>query len=212
MKRQAAFIAAAMLAAQAGAAETRGLGAHEHGRGTLDIALEGGRLSLALAAPGADIVGFEHAPGNDAQRAAIRKAMARLEAPLELFVLPSEAGCRVESAEARLLRDGRGDEAGGGAHDHGHADSGGAHDHDHDHHHDEEAAERGGEADGGHAEFRADYALTCDAPDGLGPVRFAYFELFPNAEALQVTVIGERGAARAEVTRSSPSLDLRDFR
>ena len=38
----------------------RQLGAHEHGHGNFNIAIEGKSVSMELEAPGADIVGFEH--------------------------------------------------------------------------------------------------------------------------------------------------------
>ncbi|MDH4983163.1 DUF2796 domain-containing protein [Hyphomicrobium sp. D-2] len=65
--------------------EHRELGAHVHGRGTFNIAIEGSRVALELKAPGMDIVGFESAPTSDAQKAAVEKAKATLAKPLELF-------------------------------------------------------------------------------------------------------------------------------
>ena len=63
-------------------AQHRELGPHQHGHGTLNIAIEGGRVSMELDVPGADIVGFEHAPSTKAQRTAVDKAKAQLAAPL----------------------------------------------------------------------------------------------------------------------------------
>ena len=67
-------------AAGAGHAQQRQAGAHEHGRGTLNIALEGTRLTMELEAPGADIVGFEHKAKTQKQTTAVEKAEAQLEA------------------------------------------------------------------------------------------------------------------------------------
>ena len=55
---------------------------HVHGHGTLNIAIEDKRVSMELEVPGMDIVGFEHAPSTDDQKAAVEKAKARLEKPL----------------------------------------------------------------------------------------------------------------------------------
>jgi hypothetical protein len=81
---------------------SRHLDAHEHGVSELDIAMEGTVLTMELRAPGADIVGFEHAASSAGDRAAIEAAVAQLAAPLELFVLPEQAACSVLSADAEI--------------------------------------------------------------------------------------------------------------
>jgi Protein of unknown function (DUF2796) len=101
----AAAAIAAALAATGTAAGEEGRGgprAHEHGRSTLEVAVEGGRVAVALAAPGADLVGFEHAAATDAQRAAVERARAALAEPLALLAFPPRAGCRLTSAEVTL--------------------------------------------------------------------------------------------------------------
>ena len=57
-----AGVALAVASTGAIAEETRReLDAHQHGHGSLTIAIEGGQVQMALEVPGADIVGFEHA-------------------------------------------------------------------------------------------------------------------------------------------------------
>ena len=63
-----ALAAMALMPASVRAEEHRELGAHEHGHGTLNIALEGSRLTMELEAPGVDIVGFEHAASTKDRR------------------------------------------------------------------------------------------------------------------------------------------------
>ncbi|MDC8011113.1 DUF2796 domain-containing protein [Tahibacter soli] len=75
-------------------------GVHEHGAATLAVTLEGDRLELALGAPGASIVGFERAPRDDAERAALARAQALLAAPAQWIALPAAAGCALESSAA----------------------------------------------------------------------------------------------------------------
>src|SRR5262245_57975098 len=106
-------------AAGVGAAQERQLGAHEHGRGTLNIALDGSRLSMELEAPGADIVGFEHEATTAKQKAAVEAAKKQLAAPQRLFELPSAAGCVLKEAKVAIEAD---------DHDHGHGEE--AKDHD----------------------------------------------------------------------------------
>src|SRR6185369_1509759 len=55
------FIASAVASPAFAAEEHRELGVHEHGRGTLNIAIEGNKVTMELEAAGVDIVGFEHA-------------------------------------------------------------------------------------------------------------------------------------------------------
>ena len=59
-------------------AHKRELGAHEHGRGTLNMALEGNRLTMELEVPGFDIVGFEHMPTSRKDKAAARASVERV--------------------------------------------------------------------------------------------------------------------------------------
>ena len=110
--------------------ETRQLDAHEHGVGTLNIAIEGTAVAMAFEAPGADIVGFEYAAKSDADLATIEAAVATLAAPLDLFVMPDAAQCSVVEATAELESEDEHDD-----HDEEHHD-------DHDEHaHDEHADE-----------------------------------------------------------------------
>ena len=86
-----ALLALGLAAHPATAQEHRALGAHVHGHGRLDIAREGDRIALALVAPGADVVGFEHAPQSEADRAAVERELDaaqidRLRAPIGLAI------------------------------------------------------------------------------------------------------------------------------
>ena len=84
------------------AEEHRELGAHEHGRGTLNIAVEGNKVTMELEVPGVDIVGFEHAAKTRREKAAVEKAKTQLLAPLTLFALPASAACRVTEAKVEV--------------------------------------------------------------------------------------------------------------
>ena len=105
-------VVAAAWALQAGA-ETRQVDAHVHGTTEAELAIEGRTLSLALYAPGADIVGFEHPPRTEADKAAV----AALSQPQTLFALPAAAGCGVTQATVSL--EGDDDHVHGHSHGHG---------------------------------------------------------------------------------------------
>lgn len=78
--------------------EERSHGAHTHGLARLDLAVEGGALLIGLESPAANIVGFEHAPANARERAALDAALATLKDGGRLFRLPADAGCRLVEA------------------------------------------------------------------------------------------------------------------
>jgi len=202
------LVAAASFAAAAagsGHAQQRQTGAHEHGRGTLNIALEGSRLSMELEAPGADIVGFEHKAKTQKQKAAVEKAETQLEAADALFQLPAAAGCVLEAS--RVTLEGKGHDQGHG-HDHGAKDHGdkahGAKGGDKGH----AKGEHADHADDAHSSFRAEYAFECKAPANIAGIGFGYFKVFAGAQKLDVTVVTPKQQSRFEVTRAKPRIDL----
>ncbi|MEZ5933653.1 MAG: DUF2796 domain-containing protein [Alphaproteobacteria bacterium] len=180
--------------------EKRELGAHEHGHSALNIAIEGGRVEMELTAPGADIVGFEHAASTAEDKAAVEQAEATLGEPLSLFGFAEAAGCVVETAAVEIESEEHHDEHG----DEHHADE--------EHHEEGEHAEADHEAHEGeasHNEFHAAYALTCSAPDALDAIDFAaFFEAFAGAREVEVAVISEKGQSSYEVERDAPVVDL----
>ncbi|AML51806.1 zinc uptake protein ZrgA [Falsihalocynthiibacter arcticus] len=189
------------------AEDARQLDAHEHGVGTLNIAIEGTTVAMAFEAPGADIVGFEYAATSDADQSAIDAAVATLASPLNLFVMSAAAGCTVVEALAELeSEDGHGEH--GDEHQDDHADE--EHeDHAEEHHQDEAHEDHANHAnEAGHTEFHAEYALNCESPDALTEITFAYFGAFPNAQEVEVQIITASGAQAFEVERDVPVLDL----
>ena len=193
-------------AAGAGQAQERAAGAHEHGRGTLNVALDGGRLGMELEAPGADIVGFEHQATTQKQKAAVEAARKRLAAPQALFELPAAAGCVLAEAKVVLEGEDHHHEAGDPAHKaDGHDDNAAKHHVTKDHPANDHEAAHGEHT---HSTFRAEYAFDCKAPASLTSIGFGYFKAFPGAEKLDVTVIGPKQQSRFEVTRAKPRIDL----
>jgi hypothetical protein len=184
MKALPFLIATAITATPVIAEETRQLDAHEHGVGQLDIAIDGQQIAMELHAPGADIVGFEYAAESAKDLAAVDAAVAKLSAPLALFVLPEAAGCSIVEASAGLESEEEHEE-----HGDEHAD---------DEHADEE----------GHTEFHAEYLLNCAEPSVITGIDFAYFGSFPNALEVEVQIIADTGATSFEVERDAPTLYL----
>lgn len=92
--------------------------AHVHGHVELNIAQDGNELLMEINAPGADVLGFEHAPQDEQQQQALEQTVARLEDGASLFTLTSGAGCNIvhQSVVNNLAPDGHGDDHEG---DHG---------------------------------------------------------------------------------------------
>jgi len=78
------------------------LGAHVHGHGKLDMALEGQQLEMALNVPGMDIVGFEHEAHSQEDKGAISKARESLAQGVKLFGLPKAAHCKQLSSNVEI--------------------------------------------------------------------------------------------------------------
>ncbi len=168
--------------------EHRQLGAHVHGHGRLNIAMEGKTVSMELEVPGADIVGFEHEPSTPEQKAAMAEAKAKLADGLSLFAPAPKAGCE-------LVRVKVSSEAG-----HEHEDG-----HEHEAHGSADGHE---EAEHHHSEFHVEYSLQCASPSRLTSMTFDYFKAFPGAQELDIAVISPKGQSSFEVKRDNPSLDL----
>ncbi len=179
----------ALLASPAIADEARQLDSHEHGVGELNIAMDGSIVAMEFHAPGADIVAFEYAPESEEDRAAVDAAVAMLARPLELFVIPAAAACSVTLASAELESDEEQEE--------------------HREDHDDQDNEKKHAGEAGHTEFHAEYMLTCGSPDALTEISFDYFEVFENAQELEVQIVSASGARAFEVERDDPTLDLR---
>jgi hypothetical protein len=187
-----AVLAAASLASVPARAEDehRELGAHEHGHGTLNIAVEDTRVAMELEVPGMDIVGFEHEATTADQKAALEKAKAELARPLDLFKLPAAAGCRVNEAKVALEAEHEND--------------------DHDAKEEKHADHAAGDDDEneGHTAFHVTYALDCEKPTALTAITFDYFKAFAGAQNLTVNVVTAKAQNKYEVSRDKPDLDL----
>jgi len=74
-------------------ASAHGPGAHVHGIAKLDVAIEGDTLTLGLESPLDNLLGFEHMPRTDKQKAAVRAMADTLNKPAILFISTPAAQC-----------------------------------------------------------------------------------------------------------------------
>lgn len=190
------LILSVIVAAPALADEFRQLDSHEHGVGSLNIAIDGKSVFMEFFAPGADIVGFEHEAKSDADKEKVDAALKVLNTPLDLFVPSPDANCSVVSAKAELEGDTHKEH---GNDEHDHSEHKGHEKRDHDDHNDQVE---------NHTEFQATYALTCENPTAMREINFSYFDSFPNAQEVEVQLVTASGAKAYEVEKDSPLLTI----
>jgi hypothetical protein len=156
---------------------------HVHGVGTLQLVLEGGRLSAELRLPAINVVGFEHAPSDEKQEAAVKKAAALLQDARQVLTPPDEAQCTAAPGvvASALL-------------EHGPAD----HDHDdHDKAHEDE-----------HADFDVRYSFDCRRPEVLKQIKVRLFQPLPKLERLDVDMVTATGQARQRLVPGQEVITL----
>ena len=186
--------------------------AHVHGEATGSLAVDGSTVSVQLALPGHNVVGFEHPPRTDAQQQRFDQAMIALQQGEWLQFNPT-ADCAVESMStmpsgfggAQSMGDQRGDD-----HDHGHDkdnhnhdDNGHDHDDDHNHDHDDDHNHDHNNNQGhdhdSHAQFELTAVAECARPEALQWVEFQLFDGFPNNEKIVVDVLTAQSVFQAQL-------------
>ncbi|MGF1786145.1 DUF2796 domain-containing protein [Photobacterium swingsii] len=186
--------------------EYRQHGAHVHGVVELNIAQDANALLVEITAPGADVVGFEHAPKNDEQKKALNNALKTLAQPQQLLTFSAGAQCTlVDTLVTETLT--AHDEHAHHNHDHNeHA----AHDHDshdhaehaaHDHNshdHAEHAAHDHDSHD--HGEFSAQYTFNCDNIETLTNMQSDWFKHFTSTEKITIQAITNKGQKAGQLT------------
>ncbi len=149
--------------------------AHVHGLAHADVAIDGGRVEITLRATAYDLVGFERAPADEAEKAKLQAARALMLDHARLWRFSVAAGC---VAQAPVLEVPASD---GMGHDHDHD-----HDHDHGHDHDHDH--------GGHVDWQARYRFDCATPAALRAIDVSVFEAVPALQTLEVQLIDAAGA------------------
>ena len=76
--------------------------------------------------------------------------------------------------------------------------------HDEHEHHDEDEMQ----AEAGHAEFHAEFEMTCADTSSLTSLQTSVFDLFPSLEALEVEAVTPAGQSGAELTPQSAEMSL----
>ncbi len=159
--------------------------AHVHGLAHADVAIDGARVEITLRATAYDLVGFERAPADEAEKAKVQAARALMLDHARLWRFSVAAGC---VAQAPVLEVPATEAMG---HDHGHG-----HDHDHGHDH------------GGHVDWQARYRFDCATPAALRAIDAAVFDAVPGVRTLEVQLIDAGGARALTLVPGQARIDL----
>ncbi|MEO0425739.1 MAG: DUF2796 domain-containing protein [Pseudomonadota bacterium] len=96
----AALVAALGMTAVTTCATAAGVGErHVHGEGELTLVREGSQLTATLHTPTFNLIGYEHAPSTDAERATWAQALARLGRQSPVLEPNRKARCALNQVE-----------------------------------------------------------------------------------------------------------------
>lgn len=76
-------------------------GTHQHGVAHVDAVVDATGVEWSLTADGEGILGFEHAPADAAELAAVARATDALRAGGKLVAVPAAAGCTLQTAQVQ---------------------------------------------------------------------------------------------------------------
>ncbi|EGQ8068413.1 DUF2796 domain-containing protein [Vibrio parahaemolyticus] len=206
-KQVLAIVIGLSLSTVATAEEYRQHSAHVHGHVEFNIAQDGSDLLLEITAPGADVVGFEHAPENAEQEKTLQHAAATLEDSNALFAINPQAQCEIEEVHVEHTLGGQHEEH--EHHDHeGHDHDEHAH-HDHDKHdHDShEGHDHSEHSD--HGEFTVQYRFHCAQVGELSRIQTDWFNQFPSTESVNVNLFTDTTQSAISLTKSNTQIAIK---
>ncbi|TOQ69700.1 zinc uptake protein ZrgA [Vibrio parahaemolyticus] len=209
-KQVLAIIIGLSLSTVATAEEYRQHSAHVHGHVEFNIAQDGSDLLLEITAPGADVVGFEHAPENAEQEKTLQHAVATLEDSNALFAINPQAQCEIEEVHVEHTLGGQHEEH--EHHDHeGHDHDEHAHHdhdkHDHDGHEGHEGHDHSEHSD--HGEFTVQYRFHCAQVGELSRIQTDWFNQFPSTESVNVNLFTDTTQSATSLTKSNTQIAIK---
>lgn len=153
---------------------------HEHGKVTINAALDGNQLVIELDSPAVNVVGFEHEPRTDQERSAVSDAAKLLGNGRGLFTLPKEARCQFQKTDIKAPQWETADEGSG----------------QHDEH-------------GQHADYEARFIYQCWAPDHLSWLEPSLLAKLRNVTEARVNIATARGQQSEVATNPHTRIALR---
>ncbi|HCE2904386.1 TPA: DUF2796 domain-containing protein [Vibrio parahaemolyticus] len=201
-KQVLAIVIGLSLSTVATAEEYRQHSAHVHGHVEFNIAQDGSDLLLEITAPGADVVGFEHAPENAEQEKTLQHAAATLEDSNALFAINPQAQCEIEEVHVEHTLGGQHEE-------HEHHDHEG-HDHDEHAHHDHDGHEGHDHSEhSDHGEFTVQYRFHCAQVGELSHIQTDWFNQFPSTESVNVNLFTDTTQSATSLTKSNTQIAIK---
>ncbi|EHR0800047.1 DUF2796 domain-containing protein [Vibrio parahaemolyticus] len=201
-KQVLAIVIGLSLSTVATAEEYRQHSAHVHGHVEFNIAQDGSDLLLEITAPGADVVGFEHAPENAEQEKTLQHAVATLEDSNALFAINPQAQCEIEEVHVEHTLGGQHEE-------HEHHDHEG-HDHDEHAHHDHDKHEGHDHSEhSDHGEFTVQYRFHCAQVGELSRIQTDWFNQFPSTESVNVNLFTDTTQSATSLTKSNTQIAIK---
>lgn len=153
--------------------------AHTHGQLELDAAIDGQTITLQIASPLDNLLGFERAPRTEAEKRQVADLVARLNAA-DLLLQPDPAAqCRLDTVRLQSAALGLGDPAG-----HGHDP----------------------EDEHGHADIDIKIVFSCDKADAARFVDVKLFEAFKGLRTIHAQVASPQGQFKRTLSARSPRL------
>ncbi|WP_434527737.1 zinc uptake protein ZrgA [Vibrio sp. K4] len=236
-KHALALVIGLSLAATANAEEYRQHEAHVHGHVEFNIAQDGKDLLIEITSPGADVVGFEHAPENAEQEQALKQAIAALKDTDKLFAINQQAKCVIDDVHVSHTL-GQDSHEGHDHHDHeghdhdkhdheGHDHDKHDHDHDHEHKghdehaHDNHEGHEGHEGHehhdheghdhehGGHGEFTVEYRYHCDSVADLNSIDTTWFKQFPATESISANLFTDTTQSATTLNKGNTKIAIK---
>ncbi|HAS8247153.1 TPA: DUF2796 domain-containing protein [Vibrio vulnificus] len=182
--------------------------AHVHGQVEFNIAQDGHDLLLEITAPGADVVGFEHAPENTEQENQLKAAVEKLSQADLMVQINEAAKCTIENVSVTHTLGG--EEHDGHEHhdDHKHHDDHEHHD-DHKHHDDHEHHDDHGHEHDGHGAFTVEYQYHCDNVAALNKLETDWFKQFPATQAIQANVLTDKVQSALALSPAHSTVSLK---
>jgi len=206
-------ITVASLSTIATAQTERELDSHVHGSATLNVAVDNTALIIELETPWNNLVGFEHAPHTDEQKALVDEALDVLNQSNEMFTLAG-GDCTFDVLDMEnSLSESSHDE-----HAEKHDDHDDEHDEKHDDHddehaekhddHDDEHADHDGEEGEDHSEVLVSYTYNCTDIASLKTITVDFIAIWPGFADIDSQLIGPGGQSLQELNADSSVLDI----
>lgn len=171
--------------------------AHVHGNANLQITIDGSVLTLMLSTPLENVVGFEHSPRTDSQKAAAQALGERLTRPDALFIPSRQARCTPTASVVNAPVLGMNGVIEGRVEKQPAAQAGKAAQRGHSH--GAKKSEPGGD---GHAELLAQFTYKCEQPAALKGLEVRLFDAFRGVRRIDAQVAGPAGQKAARLSSS----------